>query len=310
MILLMIAITGCGEKITPKNSNIAVITKSTTSSFFEVVFDGARSAADEYDIEITCEGPSNENDYLEQNKLIENAINNKVGAIVISAIDKDKSVHLLEEAIDEGIHVVVIDSGINSDLVEANIETNNYDAGREMAEVLLAEGDIKGKKIGIVNFDSESENVIRRESGFEDTMNANGSAEIIGRTTVDSNVGEAKKAANSFIEKHPEVDIIVTFNEWTTLGVGYAIKEKELQEEIQVIGFDNNVISVSMLENGVIDGLVVQNPYAMGYLGVEIAYQLINGTEIEQTEINTNIKFITRENIEELNSRELLYEIE
>lgn len=308
IVSVFVSIAGCGRNVTAKtNSNIAVITKSTTSTFFKVVFDGAHNAANEYEIEVTCEGPDDENDYQAQNELIEAAIDNRVGAIVISAIDKEKSTELLEKAQEEGIHVVVIDSGINSDLVEASVETDNYEAGKKMAEALLESKDIGSKRIGIVNFNSDSKNVLEREDGFVDTIEASGMTEIVGRIQVNSNVGEAKEEALKFIEENQEMDIIVSFNEWTTLGVGFAIKEKGLQDQIQVVGFDNNVISVAMLESGEIDGLIVQNPYEMGYLGVEIACRLMRGEQLEEAIVTTDIKYITRENLYEEDSQKLLF---
>ena len=77
--------------------------------------------------------------------------------------------------------------------------------------------------------------------------------------------------------------MIVTFNEWTSLGVGYAIQELGMKDSVRVIAFDSNVVSVGMLETGEVDTLIVQNSYAMGYLGVETAYKLINGYQIEDT---------------------------
>ncbi len=314
VILSLITMLGaCGNTRTsdvPEKISVAVITKTTTSKFFKIVYSGAKTAASEYNIEVTCDGPDNENDYEKQNELIEKAMEDEVGAIVISAIDKDNSIKLLEKAKQKGIHVIVIDSGINSDLVEARIETDNYDAGRKMALALIEEKNFEGRKIGIVNFNSDSENVLGRESGFIDTIEMNGNAEIIGKINVDSNVAKAKNGALDFIDTYPDIDTIVTFNEWTTLGVGYAIEERELQDEIKVIGFDNNVISVAMLESGEIDGLIVQNPYAMGYLGVEIAYQLIKGNALEETDITTDIMYITRANLYDQASQEILFPLE
>lgn len=311
LIMSILMITGCGkDKVTSNRRNIAVITKSTSSTFFELLFDGAYKAAEEYDVDVTCEGPDNENDYLAQNEMIEMAMENEVGAIVISAIDKDKSTKILQEAKNQGIYVVVIDSGINSNLVEASIETDNYDAGKKMAEALLLEGDVSCEKIGIVNFNGSSANILEREKGFVSVVEEHEESEIVGQVYVGVNVGEAKKAALQLIDEHEDIDVIVTFNEWTTLGVGYAVKERELQNEIEVIGFDSNVISVSMLESGEIDGLIVQNPYEIGYLGVEVAYQLMNGNALEETEIITDIKYITRENMNEESSQKILFPLE
>ena len=55
------------------------------------------------------------------------------------------------------------------------------------------------------------------------------------------------------LKKHPKINVIVTFNEWTTLGVGYAIQELGLKDNVRVVAFDSNVVSVGMLETGEVD---------------------------------------------------------
>lgn len=82
------------------------------------------------------------------------------------------------------------------------------------------------------------------------------------------------------LRQHPEINVIATFNEWTSLGVGYAIKQLDLGARTTVVAFDSNAVSVGMLETGEVDALIVQDPYAMGYLGVECAYNLINGNPL------------------------------
>ena len=72
---------------------------------------------------------------------------------------------------------------------------------------------------------------------------------------------------------------------------------KTLYEKSTVVAFDSNVVCVDMLEKGEIDALIVQNPYAMGYLGVETAYQVMNGAKIEETIIDTATKLVTKENM-------------
>ena len=71
-----------------KNSRVAIIIKGSDSDFWNDVKSGAFSAATEYNIDITFEGPDNEEDYESQNKMIENAVSKKVGAIILSAIDR------------------------------------------------------------------------------------------------------------------------------------------------------------------------------------------------------------------------------
>lgn len=69
---------------------------------------------------------------------------------------------------------------------------------------------------------------------------------------------------------------------WESLG---------LSEDVFLVGFDSNVATVDGLQGGRVDALIVQNPYAMGYLGVESAYKLLSGqgSSLERT-VDTSTK--------------------
>lgn len=164
-----------------------------------------------------------------------------------------------------------------------------------------------GVNIGIVNFDKNSENGQTREAGFRDTVSEDSRAVITDAINVNSTTEAAKQGTLDMIRRNPEINVIATFNEWTSLGVGYAIQEQGLEDEIHVVAFDSNVVSVGMLETGEVDALIVQNPYAMGYLGVENAYNLINGLPVEKEEIDTSLLIVTKENMYDEESQRLLF---
>ena len=66
-------------------------------------------------------------------------------------------------------------------------------------------------------------------------------------------------------------------------------------------------VCVGMLETGEVDALIVQNPYAMGYLGVECAYNLINNLPVENVQVDTSTTVITRENMFEEEGQKVLF---
>lgn len=74
---------------------------------------GALSAATEYNVNVTFEGPENEEDYNAQNKMIENAVSNNVGVIILSAIDFEKNADAVQKAINSGIKVITVDSDVD-----------------------------------------------------------------------------------------------------------------------------------------------------------------------------------------------------
>ena len=226
---------------------VAVIAKSTSSAYWKTTFAGANAAGAEYNLMVTFEGPENEEDYETQNKMIETAVENGAKAIVFSAVDYNANAETVNKAIEAGVKVVVIDSDVNSELVSCRISTDNYKAGEMAGEAVLS-GTEKELRVGIVNFDENSENGQQRESGFRDFVAENERVTIVSSVNVNSTIEEAKTATIQMLKDNPQINIVVTFNEWTSLGVGYAVQELQLADETRVVAFDNNVVSVGMLD--------------------------------------------------------------
>ena len=77
---------------------IAVIVKSVNSDFFVNMQKGVESAATEYNVTVTFEGPENEEDYVTQNLMIDAAVKNGADAILLSAINYEKSAEAVNSA--------------------------------------------------------------------------------------------------------------------------------------------------------------------------------------------------------------------
>jgi len=255
----------------------------------------ASNAATACNLDLTFEGPKNEEDYETQNQMIAKAVEDGAEVIIFSAVDYEANADAINDAAGKGVKVVVIDSDVDSDAVSCRIGTDNYDAGCKAAEAAMKDEN-EEIHIGIVNYDKNSDNGQKREEGFRDSILRDERAGIDAVINVLSDTENAKKRTKKMLKKHPKINVIVTFNEWTTLGVGYAIQELGLKDNVRVVAFDSNVVSVGMLETGEVDTLIVQNSYAMGYLGVETAYKLINGYSIKDT-IYTDTIAVDKENM-------------
>ena len=133
--------------------------------------------------------------------------------------------------------------------------------------------------------------------GVMDALKKDERASIVESVNARSTIDSAKSSTLRMLEEHPEINVLVTFNEWTSLGVGYAIQELKAGDRIRVVAFDSNVVSVDMLESGEVDALIVQNPYAMGYIGVESAYKVLNGYAISEKEIDTETQLVMKDNM-------------
>jgi ribose transport system substrate-binding protein len=94
---------------------------------------------------------------------------------------------------------------------------------------------------------------------------------------------------------------IFAANEAGAIGVAQALKSKNMVGKVKVVGFDAAENEIEELKSGVINALIVQDPYKMGYLGVKSAVDAKNGKTIEK-KIDTGVYIITKEN---LNSPEI-----
>ena len=275
---------------------IAMIVKSTESDFWKSVFAGANVAATEYNAALLTEGPDTEEDYEAQNAMIDAAIADGADALVVSAVDYQENAAAVDRAAEAGMEIVVIDSDVDSKAVSCRIGTDNFEAGRMAAQAVKAQTGDAQLRIGIVNFDENTANGQEREAGFREEITRIADVGSVDTINVLSTTEDARAGTKELLARVPELNVIVTFNEWTSLGVGWAVRDLGCKETVMVVAFDSNTVSVGMLESGEVDALIVQNPYAMGYLGVETAYKLLSGKQAE-ARIDTATTLVTRENM-------------
>lgn len=263
------------QKPTEKHQ-VALIAKSTSTEFWRSVFAGAETAATEYNLALTVEGPGTEEDYETQNSMVARAVKNGAEVIIFSAIDYKNNAAAIDDAAEAGVKIVTIDSGVDSDAPSTYIGTDNYAAGQMAAQAALECG-YRHLCVGLVNYDVNSANGQERERGALGSLIGRKDVTYSGTINVLAVAENAQAGTAALLEQHPEINVLIAFNEPVSVGAARAVSELKLSDKVWLVGFDSNVEAVDDLQTGVVDALIVQNPYAMGYLGVESAYQLING---------------------------------
>ncbi len=305
--ILVLQLCACSGTSIQEKKEIAVIVKSQNSEFWQTVKKGVEAAATEYNVSITFEGPENEEDYMAQNTMIENAVSRGVDAIVLSAIDYDRCANAVTAAAQKGIKIVAIDSTVRSSAVNMFIGTDNVAAGETAAQAAVQGFSPNDRiSIGIINCDGSTENGQRREEGIKAYIKNIENAEIVEVLNVDSSVESATNGAINLLTNYPKINVLIGLNEFMTLGIGNAIQKLSLADQIHTVGFDSNVVSIGMLESGEMDALIVQNPFSIGYLGVQHAVDLIEGNATEMT-VYTQTSLITKENMFDEENQKLLF---
>lgn len=309
-LLLIFQLSSCSFSEMQGKKEIAVIVKSENSEFWKTVKKGVDAAATEYNVSVTFEGPANEEDYMTQNKMIESAINNKVDAIVISAIDYNRCEDAINSAIQKGVKIVTIDSTVNSKSKNVFIGTDNFSAGEMAAKAVV--NNFKNNEeiyIGIINCNQATENGQQREEGFKSYINNINNAHITKIVNINSSAESSTVSALNILKDYPEINVLVGLNEFMTLGIGSAIEQLGLSDKVHAVGFDSNTVSIRMLESGEMDALIVQNPFSIGYLGIQYATKIIEGKSTD-TNIYTQTSLITNKNMFDEENQKLLFGFE
>ena len=309
--LLALALGGCAAAApTGARHRVAIVAKSTRTEFWLSVFAGAQAAAAEYNVELDISGPETEEDYETQNRMVAEAVDAGAEALVFSAIDYENNAAAIDAAAAAGGRIVAIDSNVDSAAVQTYIGTDNYAAGQMAAQAALdaVDGELT---VGIVNYDISSANGQERERGARDLFEASGRAQVAARINTLAEAGRAQADTEELLRAHPDINVLLAFNEPTSVGAAAAVAAQDLSDAVFLVGFDSNLATVEGLQNGSVDALIVQNPYAMGYLGVESAYRLLSGQggSLAPT-VDTATSIVDLENLFTMDSQKALFAFE
>ena len=311
LILALSLLGGCSSPTpTPTQHSVALVAKSTQTEFWLSVFAGAEAAATEYNLSLSIIGPDTEEDYEAQNQMVADAVKAGAEALVFSAIDYENNAAAIDAAAQAGLKIVAIDSNVDSSAVSTYIGTDNYAAGQMAAQAALDR--VSGAlKVGIINYDISSANGQERERGAVDIFTQSGRAEIVSVINTLAEAGHAQTDTAALLNRYPQINVLLAFNEPTSVGAAHAVDALGLSSEVFLVGFDSNVATVDGLQEGSVDALVVQNPYAMGYLGVESAYNLLSGHASDMEPIvDTSTQIVDRRNLFSMDSQKALFAFE
>jgi len=283
---------------------IAFIVKATDSDFWQYTIVGAKNA--EYDlqglVDVTVYGPPSEADIDKQIAILENVVNTKPDAIVISSTSSDAPSLILDRAYKMGIKIVLIDNFVYDTQYNSFLATNNKVGGALAAEKLVEALKAAGKplkgKIGLISAMAGVQVLIDRDDGFIARLKELApNLEILPTRYVDNDIAVAANAAEDLLLANPDLVGFFADNNHTGDGVARVIEERGLQEDIIAVAYDSDPQEIDALRNGSLKALIVQDPHGMGYKGVMFAFMAINGEPLPSY-FDTGVYVITKENLE------------
>jgi ribose transport system substrate-binding protein len=284
---------------------IAVIPKGTTHEFWKSIHAGAKKAEQELNrngvmVQVIWKGPLKEDDREQQIQVVENFVAQRVSGIVLAPLDRRGLVAPVEMAVRGKIPVVIIDSGLESKAPVSSVSTDNREGGRIAARNL---GRLLGGKGNVIllRYAVGSASTEEREEGFLEVMKKD--YPNIKLLSTDQHAGatreSAKRTAENLLNRFGrQVNGIFAANESSAAGMLLALRDAGLAGgKVKFVAFDSGETLNAGLKAGDIQGMVVQNPLNMGYLGVKTMVAVLQGKKVERV-IDTGVGFVTKENFD------------
>ncbi len=309
MIWLLISVLlwswlGTGQQAS-RSSRIAVVPMTNSHAFFLTIKAGAEKAGKELGVQILWRGPNDETDVAGQIAIMENFIAQKVDAIVLAPCERKALVPVAQEAQKRGIPVIVVDSALEPNIADSFIATDNfkggYKAGEKLAELIGKEG-----KVGIVQAIPGAASVQERERGFRAALNKFPKMSIASVLWGQSSVATAMQAAENMLTAHPDLKGIFAVNEISGVGTAQVLRARKLSGKVKLVAFDASDTEIKALQDGIIQALIVQNPFRMGYDGVHYAVLKLQGKPIPKR-VDTGVTVVTRQNFRKPEIHRLLF---
>jgi ribose transport system substrate-binding protein len=278
---------------------IAVIPMGTTHEFWKSVHAGALTAAKEIGAEVIWKGPLKEDDRNEQMQIVETLAGAGVDALILSPIDDRALLRPVADARRSGIPTVIFNTALSGSEHIAFISTDNERGGVLAAQAIGGLTGGRGRLI-LVRVTEGVEGTRKREEGFLSTLHA----EFPGVVVVSDNqfggtsTETAYQTMENLLSRFAEVEAVFTPNESTTFGCLRALQDHGLAGKVVHIGFDSSAKLIEALEKGDLQGLVLQDPFAMGYQSLRTAVAYLRGKPYERS-VATDVVLATAENMHE-----------
>jgi ribose transport system substrate-binding protein len=273
-----------------------------TNPFLVTMVNGAKKAAEEWkakgvnvDMLVTNGG---DNDKAKQVADLEDLYAQGIDGVLIFPGDSVMVAEPIKNIFNaENIPVVITDIGVRSGEYISLIITDNYKGGQQAADY-MASLVPKGSKVITLDHAPTNDNGQTRQKGFEERSKELGLEVLPEQPVSVLTLDAGRQAMEDLLVSEPDVKGAFAFNQLVLQGAYQALEQAGKTEDVQLVGFDLDPVSFKMVQDGKLDALVVQDPYRMGYEGMNIVLTNLTGGKVEEF-VGLGTKLLTKENAAE-----------
>ena len=285
---------------------VGVVPKGANHIFWQTVHAGAIKAAREFGFEIEWNAPAVEVDSSRQIDIVDSMINRRLAGIVLAPVDKNALVAVVERA---GRRVSRFPSSIPPSTpasILSFVATNNNE-GRPHGRAPHGRNPRrKGQSRRSSALCPAAPPPWSAKTDFR-TKSARSfpAFDIVGLQFGMADRAKAMAETENLLTAYPDLAGLFADNESSSSGAVQALKSRGVKS-VRLVAFDASDQLLADLRAGVIDSIVVQNPFRMGYESTRAIGLHLRG-ETPPRNLDSGESLIRREDLERPEVRQLLF---
>ncbi|KAA0099726.1 sugar ABC transporter substrate-binding protein [Mycolicibacterium sp. P1-18] len=292
-LMLATVTVGCSSSDQQSSKEVGVVVKTLSQPFWLYMKAGAESAATAGGAQAEVTGATEEAAVQEQVDKTRAMISRSVSALVVAPTEPKQLQPILQQAVDQGIPVVLVDTDIPDWHAKTSfVGTDNLAAGKVGGQYALTVA--SSGNLAILAGTPGNTATQDRVTGFKQAVNGSG-LNVVAELSANSDRAQGRSVTADILQRNPDLSMIFAANDEMALGAVQAVDAAGKAGQVKIIGFDGTKDAVDAILAGTMAGSVAQNPFKMGEAGVQAAIKASNGQSVDKR-IDTGSTMVTRDN--------------
>ena len=263
---------------------IGFVAKALENEFWRMEKEGAEAAGEELkklgiDITVDVSAAQGEGDEQGQLAVLNNMVNKKYNAIMVSPISDGNLLPGVENAVKENIPLTVVNDAFMPQ-IETTVGAWHLE-GAELAAKWVAEKIGKKGEVAIVQGLPKNEAARIRTEGFKNYIEKNyPDIKIVAVQNADWDRTKAKELADIWLKQYPNLNAIYANNDTMAMGVLESVRGADLMDKVLVVGCDGTSEALNSIKAGELSATVNNFPFYMSQIGLEMTLRRLTGETV------------------------------
>jgi len=258
-----------------KAAKIAYMPPATEFNYYQAIGAGIEDLAAELGVETFMLAPQSGSDIEGQMGMIQDVLTQDVDAIILSTHDEFAAAPLVEQAVNDGVAVIIVNSDIANFPTPINGVVGYSQRKGTYKEGMYAIGMFGGEaQVGVLE-GLPGYHSTERIGGYLDAFADFPGMEVVASLPTEWNVETGNTAMMDLLQANPDIEVVVTANDYISIGAARAA-EALGREDVVIFGNDGDTTGLEDIAAGRWDATVNTTPYLMGQVALQVAMDCLN----------------------------------